>query len=207
MRRLLPLFALLLMAMAPPEGRYRATGVHDLASELELSADGRFHWLLAYGSLDKEARGTWRREGERILLTTDQPVRPPQFEMIEAKRGEPGGLDVMVTGPDGEGLALVDIELLYDGAPPDTGYTQRTGWRIALPPDKRLTGIRLGLAAYGVPFQQFPVDLAKGNILRFRFLPNDFVIQDFRATPLLTQSDGSLLLDFGRPPLRYERVP
>lgn len=206
MRRLLPLLALLLMAMAPPEGRYRATGVQDLASELELGADGRFHWMLAYGALDKEARGRWRRDGDRLLLTTDQPVTPPRFQLTDSQRGKPGGIDLKVIGPDGEGLALVDIELVYDGGPPDTGYTQRDGWRHELPPGRKLVAIRLGLPAYGVPFQQFPVNAARGNLLRFRFQPNDFVIQDFQATPLLPQADGSLLLEFGRPPLRYERV-
>lgn len=186
-------------------GHYRVTDVHELASELELAPDGRFRWALSYGALDEHAQGRWTSDAAGIRLTTDQPVRPAIFAATTATRIPDKVLRIAVAGPDGNGLALVDIVVEFDTGEPATGYTQSYGWSLDLPPGRRVTAVRLGLPAYGVDFTSFPVDTARANDLGFRFIPNDFGTRDFRDTPLLIGADGALSLTIGNAPLRYQR--
>lgn len=190
---------------ASPVGHYRVTGVHELASELELTADGRFEWALIYGALDEHAAGKWKRDGNRILITTDQPVVPVIFTATSAVKDAAAVLRIKVSGPGGDGLAGVDIVIEFDTGEPATGYTQSYGYSFTLTPGRRVTAIRLGLPAYGVDFTRFAVDPGKANDLGFRFTPNDFGTRDFRAEPLAIQPDGALLLSLGSSALRYER--
>ncbi|OWY38897.1 hypothetical protein CEK28_10235 [Xenophilus sp. AP218F] len=52
-------------AMAKLAGDYYLSGVREVGSQIRLLADGRFAFMLAYGSVDQSARGQWRlRQGE-----------------------------------------------------------------------------------------------------------------------------------------------
>ena len=53
-------------------GHYYLSGIHEVGSELLLRPDARFEWMLAYGSMDQSASGTWRVEGSAVILTADQ---------------------------------------------------------------------------------------------------------------------------------------
>lgn len=52
-------------------GHYYLGDVHEVGSELLLRPDGSFEWMLAYGAMDQQARGRWRREDGRVLLIAD----------------------------------------------------------------------------------------------------------------------------------------
>ncbi len=58
-----------------------------MGSELELNADGRFAYMLAYGALDELASGCWSRKGAVVTLhaakfeTSMQD--PMKFERLE----------------------------------------------------------------------------------------------------------------------------
>jgi hypothetical protein len=52
-------------------GHYYLSGIHEVGSELLLKADARFDWMLAYGSMDQSASGTWRVDGKTLILDTD----------------------------------------------------------------------------------------------------------------------------------------
>jgi hypothetical protein len=49
-------------------GHYTMQGVMEVGSELLLKADGRFQYMLAYGSLDELASGCWARHGGVVTL-------------------------------------------------------------------------------------------------------------------------------------------
>jgi hypothetical protein len=50
-------------------GRYVLDG-EEIGSELLLRADGRFEYLLAYGTSDARAHGCWRRQDGQVVLET-----------------------------------------------------------------------------------------------------------------------------------------
>ncbi|ATY33372.1 hypothetical protein [Sphingomonas psychrotolerans] len=72
-------------------GHYYLSGVMETGSELLLRADGSFEWYLSYGALDQAAQGTWRVEGDAIVLAT-APVRTdkPLFSYLAT---EPWGAE------------------------------------------------------------------------------------------------------------------
>jgi hypothetical protein len=53
-------------------GHYYLSGVTEVGSELLLKPDGTFEWMLAYGGEDQAAHGTWEREADKVVLTTDK---------------------------------------------------------------------------------------------------------------------------------------
>src|SRR3954447_14089479 len=80
------LTALLPSGSAPSLAGHYRLHVHEAASEIVLRADGRFEYALAYGALDEEAIGRWRRVGNRILLTTLPKPVPAAFTPGKAAR-------------------------------------------------------------------------------------------------------------------------
>ena len=71
-------------------GHYYLSGVHEVGSELLLREDGRFEWMLAYGALDQMAQGTWRRDGDRVLLRADPPPEAPPLFRAQPQSGWSG---------------------------------------------------------------------------------------------------------------------
>ena len=63
---------------SPPSvaGHYYLEGVHEVGSELLLREDGRFEWMLAYGAVDAQASGRWRRAGDVSVATPERPAGP-----------------------------------------------------------------------------------------------------------------------------------
>jgi hypothetical protein len=52
----------------PLVGHYYLSGVMETGSELLLRSDGSFAWFMSYGAMDQEAEGTWRVDGDAVLL-------------------------------------------------------------------------------------------------------------------------------------------
>ena len=67
-------------------GHYYLSGVMETGSELLLRPDGSFEWYLSYGAMDQAAQGSWRVEGDSIVLTT-APVRTdrPMFAYLRTE--------------------------------------------------------------------------------------------------------------------------
>jgi len=68
-------------------GHYWLRGVMEVGSELELKADGRFAYMLAYGALDELASGCWTRNGGVVTLHVTKFANsmrdPMRFERLE----------------------------------------------------------------------------------------------------------------------------
>ncbi len=94
-------FVFALLALAPtaaaacPPGdpklaaRYELQGVMEVGSEIELLADGRFSYGLAYGALDESATGCWSRKGATVTLNVGKfeagMEDPMKFSRLELK--------------------------------------------------------------------------------------------------------------------------
>src|SRR5271165_5831647 len=76
-------------------GHYWLRGVMEVGSDLELMADGRFAYMLAYGALDELASGCWSRKGTVVTLhaakfetSMEDPMRFKQLELTVAPDGK-----------------------------------------------------------------------------------------------------------------------
>ena len=69
-------------------GHYYLQGVREVGSELVLSEDGSFDYLMSYGAVDISASGAWRSDGKQVYLDTP-PLQP--FSALAGVRagGEP----------------------------------------------------------------------------------------------------------------------
>jgi hypothetical protein len=75
-------------------GRYQLTGIHEMAAGFQLNADSSFRFFYSYGAVDREAGGTWHREGDTIRL---QAYKVPgnDFEILK-KSTQPGNINIHI---------------------------------------------------------------------------------------------------------------
>ena len=67
-----------ILRAADVAGHYQLRGVMEVGSELLLKPNGTFEYMLAYGAADYLAKGTWKVQGENVLLTTSGTTEPFQ---------------------------------------------------------------------------------------------------------------------------------
>jgi hypothetical protein len=179
------LTAMLLAGSAPsPVGHYRLH-VHEVGSELVLRADGRFAYGLAYGAVDEEATGRWRRVGNRILLTTLPKPVPAAFAAGKAAHTAEAPLALHVNWSNGRGIPGIDFKVEFDSGPPFADYINNDeGWNMPATETRKPMAVTLQLTIYGLTSQRFPIDTAKANDLTFILTPHDLGRYDFQDTPL-----------------------
>lgn len=171
-------------AAQSPVGRYRLVGEHDVASQLEIRADGGFSYMLAAGALDEQAKGRWTSDGKVVRLTTMPKPKPPEFSAGSVSHSDEGPFRLKVNAPNGRGIAGVDLRIGFDKGDPIESYTQEYGWSLPAGEARSPRWVELGLAMYNVGWTRFAIDTAKGNDLVFIFTPNDLGTVDFDNLPL-----------------------
>ena len=174
-------------------GTYRMRGPPDEVGGLELSPDGHFRFGYAGGAVDLHAEGRWTSDGQSVVLNTEPRPTPASFTPGPVTRGD--GLTILVNGPNGRGLALIDVRVgLADGRVIE-GYTQDYGWRPEVDPRAGAPRwVELRFDMYEVPPQRFPLDASRGNVFAFTFVPNDLGTMDFRDQVLLVEPEGLVMV-------------
>ena len=200
-RRTFVFFSLaLLLAAASTIGVRRANsqaslvGTYDgnqmeMAVGLELMADGRFRYALAYGALDEQAAGRWTTRGNQVLLTSD-PVIPPRFVLVSQGRGADGMLQVQLDVPRGVSRQYFNALLTKANGQTERRQFAEEGLLLPFARDGVPISIRLVLQMFDIMSQPVRLDPGAGYSLRFRFEPNDIgkVISKQRRWRLLTAS-------------------
>ena len=184
-------------ASAGPEGAYMLVGVREAAGGLELQADGRFRYAFTYGALDEHAEGSWRQDGNRVLLTTDPTPRPPEWSLVGAEPGDPKVLALILEGPNGEAIPNIEVRVGMSDGSVETGQTMREWLEADLDGVRRPVSVSFHVAVFEVTSPGFPIDVAKNRRYRFRLDPRDLGVRDFRDWPL--EMKGDLLAPPGAP--------
>jgi hypothetical protein len=91
-------------------GHYVLQGVMEVGSELMLKPDGTFEYMLAYGAADYWAKGSWRKDGDAVILHSSGKEGPP-FRLLRSEAGKPGRIRVWVLGQNGKGVANIHVGL------------------------------------------------------------------------------------------------
>jgi hypothetical protein len=91
-------------------GQYILHGVMEVGSELLLKSDGSFEYVLAYGAADYWAKGTWRQEGNSVVLNS-AGRKEAVFRFLRSEAGKPGKICIWVTGKDGHGVENIEVAL------------------------------------------------------------------------------------------------
>lgn len=80
-------------------GSYHLTGIMETASGFELYPDGNFDFYYSYGAIDRHGYGTWKQEGDTILLHSDYSDKQG-FAIAESHEAEHPFLLVTLQQPD-----------------------------------------------------------------------------------------------------------
>lgn len=183
------LFAAPALAGAPGPGRYRVSEGPDIAGGLEIGANHRFRYVLAAGALDEHAEGRWYRDGAKICLRTEPKPVPAQFALAPAPADQDQTL--LVTWPDGKGIASVDFRIGFDSGEPLTGYTQYYGWSMPQDDKRAPRWIELAVPMHRLVSQRIALDGRK--TIRVVLTPNDLGTVDFQGACLEAQGDAFVL--------------
>lgn len=173
-----------------PEGSLAGTylledGDPNTIVALELTADGRFQFAITAGALDARSAGRWTSDGTLVTLTTDPKPKAPEFAEGPVSRSGETPLLVKVNGPDGNGLAQIDVRVGFADGKVLEGYTQYDGWRPSYDEEEKqaakpVAWVELALPMYNVAPKRFAVDPARGNAFTFTLVPNDFGVFDLQ---------------------------
>lgn len=168
-------------SMAPPAdaraaGRYRLAGSPDEVVAFELLADGRFRFMMAAGAVDARSEGRWASDGRTVTLNSWPRPTPPEFRAAPATRGGEAPWTILVSDPNGRGLAGVDLRVGLANGETEESYTQNYGWRSGTEP----RWVEISLAMYNIAPRRFELDGRQGNVFNFTLVPNDFGVIDFR---------------------------
>lgn len=205
------LFAVALIAApaaakeSPFVGEYRLTEGPDVGGGLLIRSDGRFQYMLAAGALDERAEGRWETHGDRICLTTDPKPVPPTMEkgpLLEVEGATP---TLLVTWPNGRGIAGVDFTIGFDTGEPIEDYTQYDGWTLPGDDPRIPRWVELREPIYGITAPRFELTDEDEGRLRAIIIPNDIGVVDF-ANACAERNGEGLMLDRGDGHMRFVRV-
>jgi hypothetical protein len=139
-------------------GHYVLRGVMEVGSELWLNPDGNFEYMLAYGAADYWAKGTWRHEGNAVILNSAGQEEPP-FRLLRSEVGKPGRIRVWVMGKNGHGVANISV-LLKVGEQPFEATTDSDGAAV-FPDAKGPRSVTFEVRVYSLktgPYEGGPSD-------------------------------------------------
>ena len=172
-------------------GHYRLRGGPDTASELDLLPTGRFRFVLAAGAVDLRAEGRWTSDGRTVVLNTEPRPRPATFTPGPVTRSDESPITVLVNGPNGRGIAGIDLKMGFADGRVIESYTQEYGWNYDQEgPAGVPRWVELSLRMYNLPPRRFLLDAAAGNKFTFTLVPNDLGVQDFHDTQLEITPEG-----------------
>lgn len=186
-----------------PAGHYYLSGMTEVGSELLLKKSGEFEWVLMYGATDMAAQGTWKRDGQRIVLTPHTP-RPGKFRLfteseLSIKKDPRQGIWVAIVGVPSTGpVGGIEVQFESVSGRKASAVSGPNGDAIAQMPGTE-TWKRAGLRRAGSKdawtWFEVPAERARKRIAGFVVLnPGELQPAPFK-TLSLSSSKGQLSVD------------
>jgi hypothetical protein len=183
-------------------GHYVLRGVMEVGSELLLKPDGNFEFMLAYGAADYWAKGTWRHDGNAVVLHSAGKEQAP-FRLLRGEAGKAGRIRVFVLGPDGKGVENIDVHLLTAGKPLEA-RTDSDGAAV-FPDEPKAHAVAFEVRVYQVEAGPLEIDPTKKD---FYFEINGDAVTQVLFKDERLAIDGTTLVmrhwDSDKP-MRYEK--
>jgi hypothetical protein len=183
-------------------GQYRLSEGPDVAGALEILPNHHFRYMLAAGALDERAEGRWAQQGPRVCLFTEPRPVPPVFALSATPPAQPQETDLLVTWPNGRGIAGVDFVLGFASGEPLTGYTQTYGWSMPEGDRRRPIWVELSVPMHNLKSPRIALD-GKAQV-HVVLTPNDLGLVDFQGE-CLEARDKAFFLRRGGGEMRFIR--
>jgi hypothetical protein len=185
----------------PVEGLYVAR-MMETASALRLTADGRFEWMFSTGALDMAAEGRWTRGADGVIrLNSDPPVLAPRFELVGRTKSKDQGVLVRVADQNGKVPPYLGAVAEFRDGGTTGGHFEGGEHYFEPDPRRPIAAIRIA-TFFGIQSERHVV--SPGDVISFRFHPNDLGRADF-ADVMVAQEGDSLSFTWQGMPLRYVR--
>jgi hypothetical protein len=168
-------------------GHYVLSGVMEVGSELLLKPDGTFEYMLAYGAADYSAKGSWRVEGDAVVLTS-AAVQGVPLRLVQSGAGKADGFRVAVKTAGGAPVPHIEVGLMT-GKDPQVKRTDDTGAAF-FGPVRGDKSIALRVLVYDVEAGPFAIDAAHNEVV-FEIDGNAITHVPFKAERL--RIDGTTL--------------
>ncbi len=190
-------------AMKAVAGHYYLEGVMEVGSELQLRANGRFEFMLAYGALDEAGAGEWRLDNGVVVLQSDGVARAPSVRLDSASGVASDSLVILVVDTTGRGLTGISIDASRKKANRVTAQSARRGYTLNFEPDQPPTelGIGVDMLDFHVPF---PLSGQVSAFYRFVFDRGDLGTRRFEREQLIV-APGRLTMRMNGRPMTYVR--
>jgi hypothetical protein len=183
-------------------GSYVLHGQMEMGSELLLKPDGKFEFMLAYGAADYWAKGTWKRDGNSVILHSAEKKEEP-FKLLRSEAGKPGQIRIWVIGQNGKGIENIDVHLI-GGDKPLEARTDGDGLAV-FPDAPKANGVAFEVRVYQVETAPYPIDAAHKDY--YYEIEGDNITQVFFTDePLSINGSNLILTHWGSDhPMRYEK--
>lgn len=202
------LLALSLMAIGPMGvraqalvGDYCLVGVREVGACFRFSADGTFQYFLAYGAYDETSEGTWRRDGDGLILHSPPFDRLPAYAFARHERGGDGtGTIVYVTDKSGNKLHGFEVSATCKAQPLVAQMNSARGYELAC--GEGLDNLQVALPVLGVAAKPVPLPAearAPNGSVFVTFDPGDLGRRRF-ADVRMTFAGDALVLRFQQAP-------
>ncbi|MBD2754638.1 hypothetical protein [Spirosoma validum] len=167
-------------------GEYYLTGVREVGSGIKLNADSTFEFFFAYGALDRMGQGTWKQQGNQLILNS-RPRPPKDFALVTSRTMSETKLTIRIVDPNKQLLRYVEVAA-KNRADIQRGMTDVDGKATFAKPPVEAISLRFELCAdrYSV----FPITNKAHNYYEFRFEP--WIAEVFFKNATYTLSDGEL---------------
>ncbi len=98
-------------------GQYYLQNLREAGSELLLKPDGTFQFEFAYGAADYSAKGTWKTQGNAVILNSAALKNAAPFKLLRSSASREPAMVVHLQGPNGRGVPNIDVEIVTAKGP------------------------------------------------------------------------------------------
>jgi hypothetical protein len=168
-------------------------GQMEMAAELRLGTDHRFHYALSYGALDEVAEGKWESDGASSVLLTSDPTTPPRFALLGESAAASARLNFTLDLPQGISRQYFSAIVRFADGRSSVRQFQEEGLSFEFGPEEKPVSFSLLLSVFDLESEVFPLQSTGGADLHLRFDPNDLGKVAFARTPLKIDQEDLLL--------------
>jgi hypothetical protein len=174
---------------ADRSGHYYLQNVREVGSELLLKPDGSFEFMLSYGAADYWGKGTWRGQGNAVVLNSAPDKHAPPFRLLRSAATEAAAIHIHVLAPGGQAVPNIEVVLLTEkgNLPATTGSDGVAEFPKTNP--ARSAAFLVGV--YNLSTKPFDLNPAHDD---FTFEINGNAISEMRFTDERLTLDGKALV-------------
>jgi hypothetical protein len=173
-------------------GHYYLQGEREVGSELLLTPDGRFQYMLAYGALDETSAGQWRVENGSVVLQTDGIAHPPSVTLRRFSGRATGSIRVFVHDTLGRPVSGIEVDVVGPRSGTSRARTTKGICVLHFARNDAPTEISVGYDVMDF-MVAFPLKAPAADEYHFVFNPGDLGTRRFDGDTLRIEEDAVII--------------